>query len=62
MNVRFNKPLSLFGGSVLFRKVGKHEKLELFLPEHREIYEIKIVKNDLYIINTSLYLTHAKKN
>lgn len=35
MNVRFDNPLQLYGGYVLFRKLAKAEKLELFLSRKK---------------------------
>lgn len=54
INVRFNDPLLLYGGSVLYKKVGKFEKFELFLPKKKQIFTLKILKNDVHIINSDL--------
>lgn len=39
---------------MLFRRVQKHEKIELFLPGKREIYTIKLLKDDVHVIRSEL--------
>lgn len=56
LNIRFERTNELYNGCVLMRRDTAFgtEKLELYLPNQPEIFNMKIIKNEINIIESNL--------
>ena len=57
LNIRFVDPLNLYDGCVLLRKLPKHEKLELILQNHHPIFNVRIIKKDVHIFESDIFIS-----